>query len=172
MKPEAGKVILNYAGFQIGWFLLVLTQSAWAIFWALGFVLMHAVFFGSQREWLTVVPIMLVGLLIDLSWHLSPAIAFLGAGQPLPVWLIGLWLMFPLTLNHSLAWLKGRLWLQALLGVFGGGGSYIAGAQLGAAAIEPLAMVIVPLAWGLWLPLFYWWIEHLEHMQPSQASVP
>lgn len=159
MKHQAGKVIFNYAGFQIGWFLLVLTQSAWAVLWALGFLAIHAVLSGNRREWQAVIPVMIVGLLIDLAWHLSPAVQFLGTGQPMPLWLVGLWLMFPLTLNHSLAWLKGRRSLQIILGVFGGGGSYVAGTQFGAATMEAWALIAVPLAWGIWLPLFYWWID-------------
>ncbi len=170
MKLNAGKAVLNYAGFQIGWFLLVLTQSAWAIFWALGFVAMHAALFGNRREWQAVIPIMILGLLVDLIWHLTPAVQFLGTGQPVPLWLVGLWLMFPLTLNHSLAWLKGRLSLQIVLGVVGGGGSYVAGTQFGAATMEPWALIAVPLAWGLWLPLFYWWIDRPNHTHPTQIE--
>lgn len=163
LNRQAGKVFFNYAGFQIGWFLLVLTQSAWAILWALGFLAIHAALFGNRREWQAVIPIMLVGLLIDLAWHLTPAVQFLGTGQPIPVWLVGLWLMFPLTLNHSLAWLKGRRSLQIMLGVFGGGGSYVAGTQVGAANMDTWALIAVTLAWGIWLPLFYWWIDFSDH---------
>jgi hypothetical protein len=172
MNANARKAILNYAGFQIGWFLLVLTQSGWAILWALAFVAMHAVVFGNKREWQTVIPIMMFGLLVDLIWHLSPAVQFIGTGQPVPLWLVGLWLTFPLTLNHSLAWLKGRLSLQIALGVFGGGGSYVAGTQFGAAEMEPWALVAVPLAWGIWLPLFYWWIDRSQHPMPTPMAAP
>ncbi|MEX1214290.1 DUF2878 domain-containing protein [Saccharospirillum sp.] len=170
MKAKAAKVFFNYAGFQIGWFLLVLTQSAWAIFWALGFAVVHALLEGNRREWQATLPIMVFGLLTDLLWHLSQAVQFHGTGQPVPLWLVGLWLMFPLTLNHSLAWLKGRLSLQVILGVFGGGGSYVAGAQFGAATLTPFGLIAVPLAWGLWLPLFYWWIDRLNHSHPTQVT--
>ena len=160
----------NYAGFQIGWFLLVLTQSPWALIWALSFVALHSVLEGNRREWQAVIPVMVFGLVVDLTWHLSPAVQFLGAGQPVPLWLVGLWITFPLTLNHSLAWLKGRLPLQVLLGVFGGGGSYVAGTQFGAAEMDAWAFIAVPLAWGLWLPLFYWWIDRQNDSHPTQVT--
>lgn len=147
--------LFNYAGFQAGWFLLVLTRSPWALFWVLAFMVGHQRWLATTREWRGVIPIMLAGLSIDLLWHLSPWVEFNGVGWPMPLWLVGLWLMFPLTLNHSLAWLDNRLWLQILGGIFGAGGSYLGGAALGAAEITGPAWWLVPLSWGIWLPLCY-----------------
>lgn len=150
-------LVFNYAAFQIGWFILVLTQSPWTILWALAFAAIHARTLGSPREWQRVSAIMAFGLIVDLAWHLSPWVTFHGAGWPIPVWLMGLWLMFPLTLNHSLAWLSHKPLLQSLFGAIGGGGSYIAGAQLGAADMLWPAYLLIPASWALWLPLFYYW---------------
>ncbi|MHA7878531.1 MAG: DUF2878 domain-containing protein [Saccharospirillum sp.] len=145
----------NYAGFQIGWFLLVLTQSVWSILWALGFMAFHQWKVAVAGEWARVGLIMVIGLGIDTLWHYSPWVSFNGTGWPIPVWLIGLWLMFPLTLAHSLAWLNNRLWLQVVFGALGGGGSYLAGAKLGAAEVTGIGWTVMPLLWGIWLPLFY-----------------
>lgn len=154
---RASKVVLvfNYLVFQLGWFLLVLTQSPWALIWALAFVAIHLRWMAAPKEWLSAGAVMVLGLAIDTAWQHSPWVQFNGTGWPLPLWLAGLWLMFPLTLNHSLGWLRSKPLLQVLFGVFGGGGSYIAGAQLGAAHLEPQAYWLLPLSWGLLLPLFY-----------------
>ncbi len=148
-------LVFNYLVFQLGWFLLVLTRSPWALVWALAFVVIHLRWMATPREWLSAGAVTILGLAIDTAWQLSPWVQFNGTGWPLPLWLVGLWLMFPFTLNHSLGWLRSKPLLQVLFGAFGGGGSYLAGAQLGAAQLEPLAYWLLPLSWGLWLPLFY-----------------
>lgn len=163
------KLIANYAGFQIGWFLLVLTRSPWALLWVLGFMLLHSRWLGTRREWLRMGALMGLGLVIDTLWQLSPWVHFNGTGWPVPAWLAGLWLMFPLTLNHSLNWLKGHPALQILLGAIGGGGSYLAGAGLGAATLTGPAYLLIPLSWGLWLPLFYAW-NSLDIHRPGRIT--
>lgn len=147
--------LFNYLAFQLGWFVLVLTQSPWTLIWALLFVLGHGLWLATRAEWRHVLPIMLIGMVIDGLWQASPWVQFYGAGWPLPLWLIGLWLMFPLTLNHSLAWLNHRPVLLVLGGILGAGGSYLGGAALGAAEITGPARILLPLSWGLWLPLCF-----------------
>lgn len=149
--------LFNYAGFQVGWFLLVLIRSPWTLAWVAGFVFCHYRWLAAPGEWRRVIPIMILGGAIDLLWHLSPWVQFNGIGWPMPLWLIGLWLMFPLTLNHSLAWLAQRPLWQVLAGIFGAGGSYLGGAALGAAQLSGPSWWLIPLGWGLWLPLFYRW---------------
>ncbi|MFG1496696.1 DUF2878 domain-containing protein [Saccharospirillum sp. HFRX-1] len=166
MNRAVGLQLFNYAGFQAGWFLLVLTRSPWALLWVAVFLLCHYRWLAQPGEWRQVLPIMIFGATIDLLWHLSPWVEFTGAGWPMPLWLIGLWLMFPLTLNHSLAWLADRPLLQIFGGIFGAGGSYLGGAALGAADISGPAWWLVPLGWGLWLPLFYYGNRTLATASP------
>ncbi|MDX1342252.1 MAG: DUF2878 domain-containing protein [Reinekea sp.] len=163
--------IANYALFQIGWFLAVLFQSPWSLLWALMFVVVHTFAFKHRNETWQLLPVMLLGLSVDLIWHLSPFIEYLGPGFIVPTWIIALWIIFPLTLNHSLGWLKGRLTLQVLFGILGGGGSYVAGTKLGAADATPLGLLLVAGAWGLWLPLFYWIIGRPGWNHPINRSV-
>lgn len=170
LSPATRRQLFNYAGFQAGWFLLVLTRSPWALLWVLAFLACHALWVARPGEWQRVLPIMLGGLAIDLLWQLSPWVTFIGTGWPLPLWLFGLWLMFPLTLNHSLAWLDGRPLLQVLGGVFGAGGSYLGGAALGAAEVSGPALVLMPLGWALWLPLFYRWNRYALNRSGAQHA--
>lgn len=149
--------IANYAGFQLGWFLLVLTQSPWGIAWPLAFAAMHARWFARPGEFSRMGGVMVFGWCVDSIWQQTPWITYHGAGWPIPIWLSGLWLMFPLTLNHSLGWLQRSRGLQFVFGFIGGGGSYIAGAKLGAATLTGPAYILLPISWGIWLPLFYAW---------------
>lgn len=167
--PHRIKLVFNYAAFQIGWFVLVWTQSPWSLLWALVFAGVHARLLATAREWQRAGAIMLFGVLVDLGWHWSPWVTFHGTGWPLPLWLIGLWLMFPLTLHHSLAWLDRKPWLQSLFGGIGGGGGYLAGAQLGAADLAWPAYVLLPLSWALWLPMFYHWMA-IERPIPRRLT--
>jgi hypothetical protein len=68
-----------------------------------------------------------------------------------------LWASFALTLNHSLAFLGGRPWLGAALGLFGGPLAYWAAAAtfgaVGFGVPVAWAMVALGLAWALMLPL-------------------
>lgn len=160
--------LFNYLGFQAGWFVLVLTRSPWSLLWAIAFVALHTRLLATPSEWRRVIPIMVLGCLIDVLWQWSPWVSYIGTGWPVPLWLIGLWLMFPLTLNHSLAWLEGRLWLQVAGGIFGAGGSYLGGAALGAAEVSGPALILLPLSWGLWLPLFY----RLNRPRPTVLGAP
>jgi tetrahydromethanopterin S-methyltransferase subunit D len=66
-----------------------------------------------------------------------------------------LWALFGTTLNVSLRWLRGRIWLSALLGAISGPLAYYAGAQLGASTWhDPEAVVaILAVGWGVLMPL-------------------
>lgn len=151
--------LANIVLFQFGWYFSVILQTPYALLWAAGFMLVHYRFFSKLSELKQLLPVTLVGLCIDTAWHFSPAITFQGPGFVIPFWLMGLWIIFPMTLNHSLSWLKGRIPLQAILGAVGGGGSYVAGAALGAAEGSTLGLLIVAAFWALWLPLIYLWLE-------------
>ena len=155
--------LVNFALFQAGWFLAVILQTPWALLWAGLFVALHIRFFTQLHRWQPLRLVSALGLAIDLVWQWSGLIHFDGPGLYMPYWLIALWLIFPLTLQHSLSWLTGKPLLQAFFGVIGGGGSYWAGTRLGAATTDTLGISLVALMWGLWLPLFYWLLERLKH---------
>ena len=48
-----------------------------------------------------------------------------------PYWIITMWMLFAMTLNVSMRWLRGRPKLAAIFGFYGGPASYIAGQALG-----------------------------------------
>lgn len=165
------RLLINLLFFQIGWFLAILTQSPWSVAWALLFLWVHYQYFAIPGEMKCVLPVIALGFVIDSLWQLSPWILFLGAAPvdllTLPYWMLALWIMFPLTLLHSLHWLQGRYYLQIILGVVGAGGSYVAGARLGAAEVNTVALFMIAGAWGLWLPLMYCWLQKRVGLQKS-----
>lgn len=94
---------------------------------------------------------LLDGLLARLGY-----IAFAGAGPGgyAPAWMLALWVAFATTLNVSLGWLDGRLWLAALVGALAGPAAYAGGVALGAAAwpagaVRGLFGVALVWAWAL-----------------------
>ena len=85
----------------------------------------------------------------------AAAPAFPSAGAPL--WILGLWLAFAMTLTRSLAFLQRRLALAAVFGAVGAPLAYLA-AERGWQAVafaSPAwqAMLALSVAWALVLPL-------------------
>ncbi len=74
-----------------------------------------------------------------------------------PIWLVLLWSMFIISLNHSLRWLDELSWqAQMLIGAIGGAGSYVAGVSLGAldSQLGPsMLFLCLALVWGILIPL-------------------
>lgn len=85
-----------------------------------------------------------------------------------PPWMLCLWLCFATLLPRSLAWLRERLWLAALLGAVAGPLTYAGAIQAGAAKMEaswPLGMALIGLEFGLATPLFAWLARSVEASQ-------
>ena len=54
-----------------------------------------------------------------------------------PLWMVGLWCGFAATLGYSMAWLQGRWWLAAMLGLVAGPLAYRGGEAIGALQLNP-----------------------------------
>lgn len=115
---------------------------------------------GPRADALLMLGTAALGFSIDTLWvrlELMRFITPLPSTTLAPVWIVALWMGFALTLNHSLAALKHRLWLAALLGLIGGPIAY--GVAEGAwAAVEfsqPawIALAALGLAWATVTPL-------------------
>ncbi len=74
-----------------------------------------------------------------------------------PIWIVGMWVSFALTLNHSLSFLKGRPVIATVFGLIGGPVAYYVAAQkFGAATLTaaPLTVYLtLAIAWGLVTPI-------------------
>lgn len=150
-------IIANIVLFQLGWFVGVLLGSADAFAYTLVFLYIHVRFIVQGKQaWFSILVIALLGIGIDTALTWTGILPFdLWFNLLCPPWLILLWFMFATLVGHSLAWLERHLWLQPLLGAFGGGGSYLAGAKLIGLSLTLEQSVILVILWALLLPLFF-----------------
>lgn len=157
-------MIVNVLGFQCVW-LASVAGAAKGWWWAGPLALL--VFAGGQlalsahrrddvRLLLIAAPL---GFAVDSLWVQLGWMVF---DQPVPwagfapVWIVAMWLGFALTLNHSLASLKARPLVAALLGLVGGPLAYwVAATTWGAVVISPgwAPYLGLALAWAVLTPL-------------------
>ena len=147
--------LLNIALYQLVWFIAVLGGEG-LIWLALAPILVHFVLTPVPKTDLRLVGlVLLIGIIVDGSLRLSGFFIFAEDRFPIPLWLGCIWISLATLFNHSLHWLKSRLWLAALLGAVGGPIAYLAGGRLGAAEFTlsaPWATVLLALIWGLLVP--------------------
>lgn len=150
-------LVLNFVVFQLGWFVAVV-GAAYGFplagpAYALVFVVAHHWRLegaGRASELWFVASSALLGYVMDSALVLAGLIVFpAGAwvGYPSTVWMVSLWVMFAMTLRHSLGWLRGRYVLSAAFGAVGGPLAYWAGSKLG--AIELVGAYRAPVAVGV-----------------------
>lgn len=161
-------MLLNIAMFQVGWAACVLGGNTIAIIYTLIAFILHVQFFiKSKIELYIIIAFTFFGVMWDsLLIHLG-ALSFSESTVLTPLWLACLWLLFACTLNHSLAWLKSKLLIAAVLGAVAAPLSYLAGIKLGAASVVislPVSMLIIALGWMLILPFGLYatrWCRHV-----------
>jgi len=175
------KNIVNIVAFQAVWFASVIGAAS-GVPW-LGAVLLVpfalwqlSVSDDPAYDRRAVILLCLAGALID---SIYPLAGMLGYVAPWPVpglapaWLVLMWINLGLTLNHSLAWLRGRHLLASAFGGIGGGLSYYAGYRLGAMEMywpTPLAVGLIGLVWAAALPVMYAVLDRMARL--SSGSVP
>ncbi len=155
--------LINYLGFQAGWFACILGAAA-GYPW-LGAVVVTAIV-AAHLAWNArrVSESLLIGLAAALGYIADSVLALGGClqfepqtllGAPSPIWMVALWANFAATLRWSLAWLDGRYAAGALLGALGGPLAYYAGARLGAVSFENPAAGLIAVAaeWAIATPL-------------------
>lgn len=159
------KTLGNVLLFQAGWWICVFFGQGkiptWAWLAALALILgAHYGGFVRQRSAELVVHLMVsaIGISVDfLLLHFGLMQASGASWGVLPWWLVGMWLLFPIVLAHSLSWLHSKRFLQTLFGSIGGGATYWAGIKLDVLQFTPLMNIaVIFIAWALLLPIFYW----------------
>ncbi len=157
----------NVIGFQLVWFgcmvgagngLPWLGPLACAIF-----VIATLAAGGQRRADLRLLLVALpLGIALDSAFAWSGWLRYAEAWPWItvaPLWIAALWAAFAMTLNHSMAFLRGRFWLAATLGLIGGPLAYwsAAGAFDAVSFGAPVAWVLIALAlaWGALIPLIF-----------------
>jgi len=156
-------LFINALGFQSAWWLCVagvghgLELPALAYGWVL--MGLHLFFAPHPRHELQLAAVAVaLGVVVDTGLQTAGVIDFYGwaLGPLSPFWLWVLWALFAMTLNASLSFLQSQpLWLSALAGLVFGPLTYVAGAELGAAAlvVTPWHLGALALTWLMALPL-------------------
>lgn len=157
-----GKLI-NAIGFQIGWWACIagvrLGLEIETIVLCLCWIAVQLWLSTSRSQDIQLgAAALLVGICADSLLQYFSVIDFYGwsLGLLSPFWLWLLWIMFALTLNSSLDFLKKwPLIPVSLLGLFLGPLTYVAGAKLGAAQLDvsPRSLLSLAGVWMIALPL-------------------
>lgn len=161
MKLPEGKYLLvvNALLFNIGWAACVLLRDHIALLVALCIVLFHLIAVTRlRREWLFIAAVAVLGLAVDRALLESGLLLPVAAEVSAVLWMGALWPMLATTLNHSLAMLKYRILLAALVGAVAGPFAYWTAVRLGAAEAGftlPVFVLSLALLWALILPLLY-----------------
>lgn len=152
MKRSLALVTTNILLFQVGWLVCILCGSQWALIYTVGALCVH---FGWSRQrhedLVAVVLCVAIGLVHDLILIRTGHILFAESALWPPLWLVCLWVLMGITLNHSLRWIYERPFWAAALGAVSGPLSYMAGVKLSSAQWSSPVTEVIPIIAFLWL---------------------
>lgn len=142
----------NFALFQGVWWCCILgyESTAWGL---LAILFVHycltltktpANHFNIAKDWM-VLPIAFVGLISD--WLMYQMGFYQFQGQGFPMWLLLLWLAFPLTLTRSLSSLINRQWLWLSLCIVFGPLAYMGGQLYGRIELGGFSFMAMAIQW-------------------------
>ena len=155
--------------FQAGWLTCVVSlsnQQEWLS--SASLLILIAVHLYLTKSWRTEIKIILIagltGLCIDsvlIAQNVFSGEWNIAINGLAPLWLIGLWMLFGTTINHSLAWFKDHLWLSALAGLVFAPLAYWAGYRFGVLYFpEDVAhywmLLIIGACWFVVTPFLLW----------------
>lgn len=164
---------LNFIGLQAVWaacaYGAVEQNAMIGVIAAISYLAVH--FSLSPQPYidsLVLIGISSVGLLLDSINQSLGVVSFYASNESflaIPYWLLTLWMVFAVSLPHSLYWLHRKPLIAVLAGAIGGTSSYFAGSRFDALSFaEPLwqSLLVFSFEWGLLLPLSYYAIKRLK----------
>ena len=167
--------LFNFLAFEAAWLAAVTGGAAGrGLLMSLPVVAVVAIHLAINKNRLRsevglILAVTLFGFLLETGFLGAGLIRYTGMteGQVLPpVWIAALWFGFGTLPNACLAWLKGRWFLQAVLGLVSGPLTYWAGVKLGAATLPDPgaggALFAIGVAWALALPAIFLMAEALS----------
>ena len=170
MQKTIGLAI-NFIGFQIGWFACVIGAAKGLPVVSVVCALMIVAYHLYRSHSITELYIVMVAMLIGFVWEsllvASGWLSYSSSGDTgfAPLWLVAMWALFATTINLSMAWLKGRWALAALMGAIFGPLAFVAGEKLGAVMFlnQPVALTALALGWALLMPLLLRLADQFEN---------
>jgi hypothetical protein len=170
----------NLVGYQLVWFAIVSSAGAgraWLGICAVTlFVGAQLVASHERRADLGLAATAIAcGLMLDGTLARSGVVQYAGNSGvlPAPIWILALWAAFAMTLNHSLAWLRGRAVAAALLGGIGGPLDYLAAERASGAVAIPqpqTALVALALGWSIALAVLSTLASKWRLLRASEAG--
>ena len=154
--------ITNFILFQLAWFICVLgaayNQTYFALMISVIILLVHFALIKKRLlELKLILAAGIFGFLFDGVLLNFDLIIYNDPGLPYPItpiWIVMLWMIFAMTLNHSLAWLSQKYYLSILFGAIGGPLAYIAGEKLGAITLlSSNSIIMLCVGWALITPV-------------------
>lgn len=168
------RTVFNLVGFQLVWMASV-WGAANAMWWLgpLAVAMFATAHFGFRQavegDLKLIAWALLIGALVDTAFAASGVLRYASPVPRVelaPLWILSMWIGFALTLNHSMAFLRGKLWLQILFGALGGPVAYlIAGRVWGAVTFGTTltnVILLLALAWGIVTPLLLFLANHKQ----------
>lgn len=157
---------VNFVLFQAGWFAVVLSVANQlelvAILVVAGILVTH-IYNVKDRvaEFMLISVAALTGFIVDsllIASGVFQTSGNLGFNNMAPLWLIMLWMLFSITINHSLSWLQQKYLLAAVLGFVFAPLAYFAGNRFDVLSFPPgfstySALFIIAVAWAVVTPL-------------------
>jgi hypothetical protein len=162
----------NFVVCQAAWFAAVLGAAhqwpLWGTAAVVAAMVWHLVVSARPtQEAKLMVAACLLGFVVETATSLQGHVIYT-SGQPdvrfAPYWMVAMWGLLAISLNVTMRWLKGRVWLAAALGAVVGPASYASGVRLGAAqfvAATP-ALVTLALVWLVAMPFLMWLSDRFD----------
>jgi hypothetical protein len=179
------QLVINFLLFQVAWFVCVISAARhleWiaviSIVLAVG---IHLLLVKDRKaELQLVLTAGLMGLLLDsilINLDVFIPVSNWDSDNIAPMWLVSLWMLFGITLNHSLRWLQQRYLVAAVMGFIFAPVAYWAGQRLGALTFPPdqspiISLLIIGACWILVTPLLLLASQFLNtrQLRPNQSS--
>ncbi|MEM1440076.1 MAG: DUF2878 domain-containing protein [Pseudomonadota bacterium] len=113
------------------------------------------------------------GIVVDGGYALSGVVDYeLPAGPLAPWWILGLWVVFSLTLTESMGWMRDRRVIGSLLAGVSAPLSYYAGYKLGAVEFPRGLWFAMGVAAVTWIPAIFALVTLSNRLLPKKTAAP
>lgn len=173
-------VLANFAGFQVVWLIAVVYGNFGAIASIAVFLVVHVFVLlrifqncNLHNELYLLLFALALGILVEVIFTTLGVWTFPEFMWP-PVWLLVLWIGFGMCVRLSFGFIKGRMWLAAVIGGFFAPFSYIGGAHFSAThdlSSHIYSLPIIAIAWALVMPALIFMAQKLPIQNPQAESM-
>ncbi|MCB1615169.1 MAG: DUF2878 domain-containing protein [Pseudomonadales bacterium] len=151
-------LLLNFLLFQFGWFACVLTPVTTSVAVTMTILIFHFLIMGNRKDLPLLLLCISTGFIFDSLLQIFGLMDFRGDTLFQPVWLTCLWVLFAITIPHSLAvFFQFGKWFCFASGFTSAPLSYLAGVKLDAASFaynQTHTLIFIGIAWGLLMLLY------------------